>query len=292
MFEHEHVTLISNVAENEGDKPPSLNKFRTKLASPLSLDPDTCDIGLEAIAFNYDWYNLQNDAILKLLNIQDKSVVRIAKVPCDHYDSLDLLVAAVNKALDYLYVDQNDPSVRRMKISVLKASRTLVLDGSATYMKTDPPNSKIRTTCATVPCSRDVELEIPDGLKNMMGFYDFKTFSKENGILKSFQGKNYYSWIGGEVDMKNGIHQVCVYSNIIRHRRVGNHLSQLLRVVQLNSEAKFDSRISYSFNPIQYFSPRLRDITEIEIEVRDDAGVLIPFRRGRTTVELDIRRRL
>ena len=296
MFEHEHVTLISNAAEGEGGDPPSLNKFRTKLASPLILDADEHEIGVQSIAFNYDWFNLESDGLIQIISLRepssktDRKVYAKSSVPHDHYATVEELVSAVNKSLIKAFSGYENPKFTVPRLVIGHKSRTLSLEGTPTIIAVWADKVFI-DKAVTGHRETSIGIEFSSNLRNMLGFHDFESFNSNNGIIHPTIN-DCKLWEGGEVDIKNGIYQLCVYSNIIRHRRVGNHLTQLLRVVQLETEVPFEHRKSYTFNPIQYFPPRLSYISEIEIEIRDDVGRLIPFRKGRTTVELDIRRRI
>lgn len=297
MYEHEHVSLLSNVAESEGDLPPALNKFRTKLATPLILDLDLDEIGLESIAFNYDWDNLTQDGIISMLDSNKKEVIS-QYVPAGHYGSVKDIQMALNVAMVALF-NISDPEVRNKTPEGFKAPRfyletnfkSLNLSGTLKYpVVTEVDKMKVGDEVLSVPGIKwlPISLVISPNLRNMIGFSMYPELHIDN-TLAEVNGNPI--WLGSDIDLNGGVYQVMVYTNLIRHRRVGNHMSQLLRIVQLDRNCRYGDRVSIQFNPIQYFSPRVINATEIEIEIRDDAGELIPFKKGRTTLELDIRRK-
>lgn len=307
MYQHEHISLLSNTASKDGDIQPALNKFRTRLATPLNLNYDDDEVGLESIAFNYDWDNLQDDGVIFI--IEDNEPTVRARIRKGYYRNGEEMVKALNDALDTIYdtanvfneyknvPPANNPTAGpfRKPRFCLDGPYNIRLDGTIRYpvvRESKRPGQMELHEPVEVSTSKvtweEVGLLISSNLRNMIGFSRYA----EGFNLSNADVDHPNRWTGLDFDLNGGIYQLMVYTNIIRHRRVGNTLSQLLRIVQLDKSCKYGERVSITFNPIQYFSPRVIDVTEIEIEIRDDAGKLIPFRKGRTTLELDIRKRI
>ncbi|KAI1278059.1 hypothetical protein HDE_14406 [Halotydeus destructor] len=94
---------------------------------------------------------------------------------------------------------------------------------------------------------------------------------------------------GRTVDLQAGVHSIFVYSDIVKHSRVGNDANQLLRMVPL-PKADFGDQVNIEFkNPI-YLPIESTHITTIEMQLRDDSGEFIKFNHGRTFVTLHFRK--
>lgn len=112
------------------------------------------------------------------------------------------------------------------------------------------------------------------GLSQMFGFLDHNKICTE--------GFN----IGDVVsDVHNGVTSFFVYSDIVDHQRVGDAHVPLLRVVKIGDKRPGE-HITVSYTNPHYIPVRSRMIENIQIDLRDDLGQLIPFQLGRVIVKL------
>ena len=65
---------------------------------------------------------------------------------------------------------------------------------------------------------------------------------------------------------------------------VGNAQVPLLKIVPI--EGRYAEMVTRVFDPVQYCPLVLRRFQTVEIDIRDDTGVKIPFERGRVVVTL------
>ena len=77
-----------------------------------------------------------------------------------------------------------------------------------------------------------------------------------------------------------------MYTNVVESRVVGDSLVRLLRIVPIQGE--HGHTISRHFEHIQYL---WKEFGTIEIDIRDDTGHAVPFKRHKVTVTLHFRRR-
>ena len=91
------------------------------------------------------------------------------------------------------------------------------------------------------------------------------------------------------VDMAQGFCSLYVYTNVVESRVVEHSVVPLLRIVPI--KGKHGDVVSKSFDNVQYIPVLHKELTSIEIDIRDDAGRRVPFERGRVTVTLHFRRR-
>ena len=78
-----------------------------------------------------------------------------------------------------------------------------------------------------------------------------------------------------------------VFCDVVDHNMVGDIVTPLLRIVQVNSKK---GRVTNNFESIQYYSTSMKCFDTIEISLRDDTGANIPFTQGKTVVILHFRR--
>ena len=86
------------------------------------------------------------------------------------------------------------------------------------------------------------------------------------------------------------IYHMYIYTDLCEHTRVGNVEVPLLRAIPLQ-DVNYGAVKSYTFtNPI-YVPLAKRQFDTIEVEMRDDAGDLLPLDEGKTVLVLHIRPR-
>ena len=80
-----------------------------------------------------------------------------------------------------------------------------------------------------------------------------------------------------------------VYCDILENQIVGNALVPLLRVVPI--DGKHDDVVVKSYDFPHYVPVSKQEFNTIEINIKDDADRIIPFRYGKVVVKLHFRRR-
>ena len=90
-------------------------------------------------------------------------------------------------------------------------------------------------------------------------------------------------------DMRGGISSLYVYTPwLIEPVIVGNTFSPVLRIV--NVRGKNGDLVEDNFQTIQYHKLLVKEISEIEIEIRSSTGHLIPFDYGTCTLTLHFKK--
>jgi hypothetical protein len=89
-------------------------------------------------------------------------------------------------------------------------------------------------------------------------------------------------------DIAVGFHSLYVYTDIIEPQLVGDSIVPLLRVVDFSKKGPGNTSVIYK-SP--YYIPLIRHIFDnIEINIRQDDGRAVPFRRGKSVVVLHFRK--
>src|SRR5258705_3705900 len=82
-----------------------------------------------------------------------------------------------------------------------------------------------------------------------------------------------------------------IYSDIVEPQEVCDSAASLLRIVGVENE-QYNNTIVQTYSPPHYVSVSRRQFETIEIDIRDDTGVRIPFESGRVIVKLHFRQAL
>ena len=85
---------------------------------------------------------------------------------------------------------------------------------------------------------------------------------------------------------------MAVYSNLVLSHRVGDTSAPLLRVMTLpQSDETPGEFLHFEFQDVHYLPVALKFIQEVHMELRGNAGALIPFKNGITFARLHFRKR-
>jgi hypothetical protein len=93
-------------------------------------------------------------------------------------------------------------------------------------------------------------------------------------------------------ELSAGYHSLFVYTDIVKPSFVGDSFTQLLRLVQIPSNATFGDQILITYPNTYYIPLMTKDFETIEIHIKDDTGKSIPFEFGRSIIVLHFRRKL
>lgn len=90
-------------------------------------------------------------------------------------------------------------------------------------------------------------------------------------------------------DMNRDLNSLFVYCNLLEHVLVGDSKVPLLRIVPISGKHGDNSYITYE-KP-QYVPIQRKHFDSIEIDIRNDAGLPIPFETGKVLITLHFRLR-
>jgi hypothetical protein len=127
-----------------------------------------------------------------------------------------------------------------------------------------------------IAVKKDCQVTISPLLQHKLGF--------KRAIFP--QGDHVADWV---IDVTRGVNSLYVYCPLVEPRMVGDAQVPLLRIVPV--EGRDAEMVTRVFDPVQYCPLVLRRFQTVEINIRDDTGVKIPFERGRVVVTLHCRKR-
>ena len=154
------------------------------------------------------------------------------------------------------------------------------------YFKSILQNANIRKVIGYNDRSRRIEFKLPAGMT--MRFQ--KTLGR---ILGYHEGEN--TVCGGTtvhppntVDVNHGVHTIYVYCDIVAPQIVGDTEVPLLRIVKMENHGEVQT---ITFEKPHYVPVSSRNITSIEIHIKDDYDTTMPYIGAKSIVKLHFRRR-
>lgn len=93
------------------------------------------------------------------------------------------------------------------------------------------------------------------------------------------------------VDIRGGIHALCVYSDIVDLTIVGDHRVNLLRTVPVPKTAHFMEQLYYEFNHVHYLPVVKTELRNVQVYIKDESGTPIDFELGRVILTLHFRKK-
>lgn len=129
------------------------------------------------------------------------------------------------------------------------------------------------------------QIQLLNGLNLVLGFEDM-TFKKNEDFTLANIDKNPISKTAEYIPHLNrGITNMLVYASICRPIHVGHALAPLLKHVHI--DAKNDYQVGHSRNYVvhnpMYVPVASMSFSKIEVNIRNDAGVILPFPLGSVT---------
>ena len=157
------------------------------------------------------------------------------------------------------------------KTRVLKEHSKAVADGFIVSYNKTLKRVKVKKNPELVE-----SVQFSPRLQYMLGLH--KTEIKEEQLLVDYI-----------LDLRGGFYALYVYCSLVEPQIVGNHTAPLLRLV--NIEGTHGAIVEKIFHSPHYVPVVTKEITRIDIEIKDDNAQFVPFDFGKTIVKLHIRKR-
>jgi len=261
----EHIiTLQSNVTLQNSSN--TIASFITPLSQRLNLDGSWV-VGISEIQYKKSWYNILEPTKIKLFakfsfmnELTDFQTAYNNYIPEGHYESEEQLIDTLNTELKNIK-DIKPPTIEYNKLS----KKVKIIPGL------------VNKDMKLFPSFGD-EIDNLIGIKSeLTGSYAYSTETLE---IEPFH----------PVDISRGYHSLYVYSNIVYPSHIGDTFSHILRVVEVPNEKKFGDDIVIRYENPQYRTVLFDEITNIEINIKDDTNELIPFKFGRVRIDLHFKK--
>ena len=270
-----YVTLSSNVV-NIGFENTCAN-FITQLPAPLSLDSNW-RVGLSEIYFTNSWCNLRKDNeffITEVHGNKKRNIYnRVCHVPQGRYNDVEELIDEITSCIKSSCTNnvKQEPKVGYNSITRrIHVSEGWSVTGEHLVVKFDDELAQMLGVAEGYNSDDAHEIVTKDGEKFGV--------DPETSSTNVYHAKRSY-------DMSGGIHSVFVYADIVDYSIVGDTRAQLLRLAHIPTDSKFGSTIIDRYENPHYLPLSTKEITSIEIHLKDDTDLPIPFEFGRTKLVL------
>jgi len=262
--DHFYVTLPCNSSLKYFPN-NSITHFTTKLHRPIRLESiENWEVGLAEFQYPHTWDNIDKSSNFFYIYIPvaedpDPKTGKIpekwetCKIPIGFYKYVDKLVDSINKSIK----DKMDQGV---------------LQDEHFYLTYDKTTKHIKFH---IQSHRALTIKKP--LTHMLGFHQ-DTITMRGDTTAPFQA-----------DLHGYHHDLFIYSDVMQFQLVGDVSAPLLR--NIITEGEEDETIGKSFQNIHYFPVSRSEFETIEIDIRTDTGLEVPFEKGRTSAVLHFRKK-
>jgi hypothetical protein len=282
-----YVLLPSNVKSFPQN---TITNFRTRLASRLLLTDDW-EVGLVEISYTLSWYNIPKEEEFSLIYYENGLGKRYSKglsLPAGRYDRIQQVIEIINNQLNQIDIKDFDflesPSLevkeRSRKITlnqgILKSNKIIFVEFSKDLCEIlgfskKEMDKKYGSFIINYYANLATE-NVKKGIDNINYKYD-----EPESDIKLYTAENPY-------ELSGGCHSLFIYSNIVSPSFVGDSYTQLLRLVEIPNNYKFGEQVKLTYPNTYYIPVLVKDFDVIEIDIKDDMGMNIPFEFGRSII--------
>ena len=270
-----YMTLPSN-ASMKTHLDNTLTHYTTDLPRRIDLIGEW-EGGLTEMQYSHTWYNITEvDVWLFFNEIDVPDVTRRAKLSCGYYDDPLTLMYHVNNGLYSLRTAKT-----RAQMSYSSVTQKITLHMTENTLFTIPYHSSTASM-----------LGFRESVATGAETTTTTTTSASSPVSDSRPSDSSYPFhieATDVVDMTQGFNTLCVYTDVVESRVVGDTLAPLLRFIPISGH--HGDRVSERFTNVHYVPLLRSNFHSIEVDIRDDMGRRVPFEYGRVTVTLHFRRR-
>lgn len=229
------------------------SSYKIMLQRPLPCAEGKWCVGLTEIMYPAKWKTIVNGTVaIKYLGRPGTAQITKFQITDGIYDNITMLLKEIdNNFAKYPLLEQR---VRLAYNSISKSVSLFVAQG--------------------------VSIQFSQNILNILGF---KREADEYFTTGTYRASM-------SVDIMEGFSALFLYTNIVATTLVGDSEVPLLRVVPLKQSRANQSHIFQSFQHIQYQPVTTSQTDVIEINIRRDNGVLVPFSNGKVVITLHFKK--
>ena len=305
------VILPSNVKSLDSEE-NTVTNYKTQLKRRLEFpSEEKWKVGLASISYPKTWFNVRDPDAIQFVSSKgvflgffregfskmDRKVLLEKRDPFfmnntlemkpGVYENVDELLFHINSKMKYFETNEiKMPLLIYDKIQ----NRVVITNGSQQY--------RDESVVDFIPY-------FGEEIENILGLIDDNKLSLYDKIRENNLAHNRVSppfpeikegfdngyFVGPHlVDMMAGFSSMYVYSDIVQHSFVGDEYAQILRNIPVSEGDPWGKPVQHVYGGDMHLYPlQSRSFDTIEIDVRDDTGAKIPFRKGKIIVTLIFR---
>jgi len=229
-------------------------KYKTQLEKAITLEGDW-EVALFEIEYRRSWYTVAADIYsfkFRFSKVGSLKHGKLLRIPPGYYNSVDSLLAEINKAIADCCRGEPDVPVFSYDEKTQKVNAKLYIGNIFSFSK---------------------------NICYLLGISD-TTYVRTtvNGSI----------WIADErCDIGRGYESLYVYCDVLEHVPVGDTTAPLLRVVGVSG--KQCEVVRQIFDKPLYVPVQKKHFESIEINICNDEGDIVPFEGGKSSVTLHFR---
>lgn len=238
----------------------TLAHFQTKLATQFNLLGEW-EVGLAEICYPMSWYNVRRDVALEW-SVRVKTHpghtgdVTGFRLGAGVYNSADVLLGEMERLMKAIGFD------RYVKLNLNTISQKVEVH---VYQQEVRFNKHLAELLGLSPEKTDVYLR-----------------------PGSYSGRDTF-------DLHHGFYSLYIYCDLVRSRPIGDIMAPLLRSIPLKKEPNSmteEGMLTRNeiFNNIYFLPMQKKSFQTIEVDIRDDTGMKVPFEAGKVEVTLVFRK--
>ena len=257
----EYMVLPSN-SSFEYYPDNTLAHYRTRLPKDVNLDGEW-EVGLQEISYPNTWFTIKVTEEVYMTFREGDIPVNPPENPAPTY------VVPISPG----YYPNKGAIIQELKTELSKLLDQCMFRFIA--------NWEPRSNVVTITIANDLTVSFSDTLCEILGLHKYRGFSVNDSEIQST----------GCPDLSSAtpLTSLYVYCDLVRPRVVGHSMVPLLRVVP--TKGRRGENVQESFHHIQFVPMCMHNFHEIEIDIRDDTGMRVPFETGRVVVTLLFRRK-
>lgn len=234
--------------------------FETSLPINVNLNGDW-EVGLAEIIYANTWHNVSTEQNTIRFFDYEHNIRQIIKIPAARYETLGELIETINSSINVVSTRENIEYAKSILFGYNDLKKVVQLVFDADVIK---------------------NLRISPHLMYMLGFLE------EQLSTVDYTQKKIKMIASHPPDMTGGMHYLYVYCDVVQPQIVGNVLTPLLEVV--NVEGVFMQIVNRIYISPHYIPVLKKSFNTINIDIKNDLNSPILFEFGKTIVKLHFRK--
>jgi len=255
-----YITLPSNTEANN-----TASNFTVKLAQRLRLDGDW-EVALVEIIYPNSWFTMDNQE--NFIKIQTFTGIYTMSLNVGYYETIYEFIKMLNKIL------------KKKKQKIVELDVEFEYDESEHKVKLCLNSNNIRG------------IYVSQKVADLLGFYEpiLYHIEAQNDEFSVISDANICRNGDFTPDFSSDFSMFYVYCSIVGNQIVGNTMAPLLRIVDV--QGKHRDVINKTYVSPHYVSILTKDISAIEINIKNDMNEFLVFHFGKVVIKLHFRKRL
>ena len=233
------------------------------------------------IMFPKTWYNIERTTLLNPAHVTIKGMTSDNKplytsqvrLTPGYYNTIENLIEEINNGIaknfrQSISFEPNDKAIKGRVITELPDLRY---------------NTINRKTTVYLPPSMSIKFS--ESLAYVFGLVE----TRQNPIVNISATDNMLVKGHRTSDIAHGYHALYVYCDVLECGPVGDTQAPLLRIV--NTDGEHGRIIHRSYEKARYLPLQKKHFDSLEIDIRTDTGVPVPFEHGSLVITLHFRQR-